>query len=200
MFFWISYWTLTKLLERFFWTVLDLQQTLALWNLWWRTAEFELLFTNHFCHFSHKELPARRDCYCIFHFPPSSLWQQAFHRVLWFTYICHTQTCKHEVFLVSGWRNLFFSCLLIWVHYVCFIIQLITPHAIRVQTPPRHIPGVVEVTLSYKSKQFCKGAPGRFVYTGKTWLTPFSLLLLMCFLQVLLLQNFPPFFCLYSVM
>jgi hypothetical protein len=42
--------------------------------------------------------------------------------------------------------------------------QLITPHAIRVQTPPRHIPGVVEVTLSYKSKQFCKGAPGRFVY------------------------------------
>ncbi|NXT34058.1 COE3 factor, partial [Pelecanoides urinatrix] len=44
--------------------------------------------------------------------------------------------------------------------------QLITPHAIRVQTPPRHIPGVVEVTLSYKSKQFCKGAPGRFVYTA----------------------------------
>ncbi|XP_057385889.1 transcription factor COE4 isoform X4 [Balaenoptera acutorostrata] len=44
--------------------------------------------------------------------------------------------------------------------------QLITPHAIRVQTPPRHIPGVVEVSLSYKSKQFCKGAPGRFVYTA----------------------------------
>lgn len=48
------------------------------------------------------------------------------------------------------------------------VIQLITPHAIRVQTPPRHIPGVVEVTLSYKSKQFCKGAPGRFVYTGES--------------------------------
>lgn len=47
------------------------------------------------------------------------------------------------------------------------VLQLITPHAIRVQTPPRHIPGVVEVTLSYKSKQFCKGAPGRFVYTGE---------------------------------
>lgn len=47
-----------------------------------------------------------------------------------------------------------------------FVPQLITPHAIRVQTPPRHIPGVVEVTLSYKSKQFCKGAPGRFIYTG----------------------------------
>lgn len=23
------------------------------------------------------------------------------------------------------------------------------------------------MTLSYKSKQFCKGAPGRFVYTGE---------------------------------
>lgn len=47
------------------------------------------------------------------------------------------------------------------------ITQLITSHAIRVQTPPRHIPGVVEVTLSYKSKQFCKGSPGRFVYVCK---------------------------------
>uniref|UniRef100_A0A8C7FC43 Transcription factor COE2 n=1 Tax=Oncorhynchus kisutch TaxID=8019 RepID=A0A8C7FC43_ONCKI len=26
--------------------------------------------------------------------------------------------------------------------------------------------GVVEVTLSYKSKQFCKGTPGRFIYTA----------------------------------
>ena len=49
-----------------------------------------------------------------------------------------------------------------------YFLQLITSHAIRVQTPPRHIPGVVEVTLSYKSKQFCKGAPGRFVYVGKS--------------------------------
>ncbi|CAG6016922.1 unnamed protein product [Menidia menidia] len=54
-----------------------------------------------------------------------------------------------------------FGTMLVWS-------ELITPHAIRVQTPPRHIPGVVEVTLSYKSKQFCKGAPGRFVYTGDT--------------------------------
>ncbi|KAL5289457.1 EBF2 family protein [Megaselia abdita] len=44
--------------------------------------------------------------------------------------------------------------------------ELITSHAIRVQTPPRNIPGVVEVTLSYKSKQFCKGSPGRFVYVS----------------------------------
>ncbi|CAH1784747.1 unnamed protein product [Owenia fusiformis] len=52
-----------------------------------------------------------------------------------------------------------FGTMLVWS-------ELITSHAIRVQTPPRHIPGVVEVTLSYKSKQFCKGAPGRFVYTS----------------------------------
>ncbi|KAM6429715.1 LOW QUALITY PROTEIN: transcription factor COE1-like [Rhynochetos jubatus] len=52
-----------------------------------------------------------------------------------------------------------FGTVLVWS-------ELITPHAMRVQTPPRHIPGVVEVTLSYKSKQFCKGAPGRFVYTA----------------------------------
>ncbi|OQV17061.1 Transcription factor COE3 [Hypsibius exemplaris] len=44
--------------------------------------------------------------------------------------------------------------------------ELITSHAIRVQTPPRQVAGVVEVTLSYKSKQFCKGAPGRFVYVA----------------------------------
>ncbi|XP_071267749.1 transcription factor COE1-A-like isoform X2 [Salvelinus alpinus] len=52
-----------------------------------------------------------------------------------------------------------FGTMLVWS-------ELITAHAIRVQTPPRHIPGVVEVTLSYKSKQFCKGTPGRFIYTA----------------------------------
>ncbi|BET01995.1 Transcription factor [Nesidiocoris tenuis] len=52
-----------------------------------------------------------------------------------------------------------FGTMLVWS-------ELITSHAIRVQTPPRHIPGVVEVTLTYKSKQFCKGAPGRFVYVS----------------------------------
>ena len=42
--------------------------------------------------------------------------------------------------------------------------ELVTSHAIKVQVPARQIAGVVEVTLSYKQKQFCKGAPGRFVY------------------------------------
>lgn len=61
------------------------------------------------------------------------------------------------------------ASMVLTTHPYC-LPQLITPHAIRVQTPPRHIPGVVEVTLSYKSKQFCKGAPGRFVYTGESQL------------------------------
>jgi len=50
-----------------------------------------------------------------------------------------------------------FGTMLVWS-------ELVTSHAIKVQVPPRHIPGVVEVTLSYKQKQFCKGSPGRFVY------------------------------------
>ncbi|XP_059082451.1 transcription factor collier-like isoform X3 [Tigriopus californicus] len=54
-----------------------------------------------------------------------------------------------------------FGTMLVWS-------ELVTSHAIRVQTPPRHIPGVVEVTLSFKSKQFCRGAPGRFVYVSLT--------------------------------
>jgi early B-cell factor len=28
----------------------------------------------------------------------------------------------------------------------------------------RPIPGIVEVSLAYKSRQFSKGAPGRFIY------------------------------------
>lgn len=64
-----------------------------------------------------------------------------------------------------------FGTMLVWS-------ELITPHAIRVHTPPRHIPGVVEVTLSYKSKQFCKGSPGRFVYICKLLQSPFSILII----------------------
>ncbi|XP_076825112.1 transcription factor COE3-like isoform X2 [Clavelina lepadiformis] len=43
--------------------------------------------------------------------------------------------------------------------------ELITPHALRVLTPPAiHGQGVVEVTLSLKNKQYCTGAAGRFTY------------------------------------
>ncbi|XP_055346435.1 transcription factor COE3-like isoform X2 [Paramacrobiotus metropolitanus] len=46
--------------------------------------------------------------------------------------------------------------------------ELITTHALRVQVPARTMPGVVEVTLSYKSKQYCRTQPGRFIYAAGT--------------------------------
>ncbi|KAI0989107.1 hypothetical protein GJ496_000327 [Pomphorhynchus laevis] len=52
-----------------------------------------------------------------------------------------------------------FGNMLVWC-------EVISPHAMRVHTPPRHLPGVVDVTLSYKGKQFCRDSPGRFVYTA----------------------------------
>ena len=33
-------------------------------------------------------------------------------------------------------------------------------------SPPRGMQGMVEVTLSYRNKHFCTGAPGRFLYTA----------------------------------
>ena len=45
--------------------------------------------------------------------------------------------------------------------------ELITCHAIRVTTPPRQMPGIVEVTLAYKSRQLSKGSPGRYIYVCK---------------------------------
>ncbi|KAJ8406058.1 hypothetical protein AAFF_G00309460 [Aldrovandia affinis] len=92
------------------------------------------------------------------------------------SYLEHATPCIKAISPSEGWTtggatviiigdNFFdglqviFGTMLVWS-------ELITPHAIRVQTPSRHIPGVVEVTLSYKSKQFCKGTPGRFIYTA----------------------------------
>ncbi|TGZ76109.1 hypothetical protein CRM22_000031 [Opisthorchis felineus] len=46
--------------------------------------------------------------------------------------------------------------------------ELLTPHAMRVQTPPRHLPGIVDVTMAYKNKTFCKNNPGRFAYMSIT--------------------------------
>ncbi|ROL51809.1 Transcription factor COE1, partial [Anabarilius grahami] len=98
------------------------------------------------------------------------------------SYLEHATPCIKAISPSEGWTtggatviiigdNFFdglqviFGTMLVWS-------ELITPHAIRVQTPPRHIPGVVEVTLSYKSKQFCKGTPGRFIYTVGTCALP----------------------------
>ncbi|XP_015769920.1 PREDICTED: transcription factor COE2-like, partial [Acropora digitifera] len=52
-----------------------------------------------------------------------------------------------------------FGSLIVWSEFI-------TPHAIRVQAPPRPFPSTVEVTLMYRNKQFCKTAPGRFIYSA----------------------------------
>ena len=65
-----------------------------------------------------------------------------------------------------------------------FCLQFITPYAIRVQAPPRPIPGMVEVTLMYRNKQFCKTAPGRFIYSGKSSCIAIQLRNNSCFLVV----------------
>nr|CDS17973.1 transcription factor collier [Echinococcus granulosus] len=44
--------------------------------------------------------------------------------------------------------------------------ELITPNALRVQTPARSAQGVVEVSLLFNNRPFCKHAPGRFAYTS----------------------------------
>lgn len=44
--------------------------------------------------------------------------------------------------------------------------ELITPHAMKVTTPPRNTEGHVDVTLLFKSRPISKGAPGKFVYTA----------------------------------
>ncbi|CAH8485420.1 unnamed protein product [Dicrocoelium dendriticum] len=46
--------------------------------------------------------------------------------------------------------------------------ELLTPHALRVQTPPHHMPGIVDVTMAFKNKIFCKNNPGRFAYISIT--------------------------------
>ncbi|KIH69609.1 IPT/TIG domain protein [Ancylostoma duodenale] len=48
------------------------------------------------------------------------------------------------------------------------LVQVISPHAMRVTSPPRHNAGVVEVTLQYKNKQYSRGAPVRFTYASLT--------------------------------
>lgn len=56
--------------------------------------------------------------------------------------------------------QVFFGTIPVWS-------ELITSHAIRVTTPPRHVPGIVEVSLAYKSRQLQKGGSARFVYVGE---------------------------------
>ena len=45
-----------------------------------------------------------------------------------------------------------------------------TPNAIKVTTPERQSPGMVDVTLAYKTRPMSKGAPGRFIYVGALYI------------------------------
>ena len=48
--------------------------------------------------------------------------------------------------------------------------ELVTPNAIKVTTPERQTPGMVDVTLAYKTRPMSKGAPGRFIYVGASYI------------------------------
>lgn len=88
-------------------------------------------------------------------------------QVVFGTMLVWSEVCSNENILIDFWTLCRWKSPKIKIRPFWFHEQLITSHAIRVQTPPRQIPGVVDVTLSYKSKQFCKGQPGRFVYVCK---------------------------------
>ncbi len=47
------------------------------------------------------------------------------------------------------------------------VMQLISPCAIAVKTPPSPRPGEVDITLVYQGSQYCINNPGKFVYLGK---------------------------------
>ena len=67
-----------------------------------------------------------------------------------------------QVVLILG-EN-FFDGLQVMFNTMVVYSEILTPGAIRVHTPSRHGPGIVDVTLSYKGKQFCRDCPGRFTY------------------------------------
>ncbi|UJR20993.1 hypothetical protein I4U23_024094 [Adineta vaga] len=67
-----------------------------------------------------------------------------------------------QVVLILG-EN-FFDGLQVMFNTMVVYSEILTPGAIRVHTPSRHGPGIVDVTLSYKGKQFCRECPGRFTY------------------------------------
>jgi hypothetical protein len=66
----------------------------------------------------------------------------------------------HEIFKMISSSQVCFGSTTVWA-------ELITPNALKVSTPSRQMPGAVEVTLAFKSRQMNKGPPGRFIYTGE---------------------------------
>jgi len=87
--------------------------------------------------------------------------------LVWSEVIINRKLDTHTDIYILYYRVFAYSEHVGLIRLLCVSLQLLTPHAIQVQTPPRPIPGIVEVTLSYKSKQFCKGSPGRFAYICK---------------------------------
>ncbi|CAF1122130.1 unnamed protein product [Rotaria sordida] len=67
-----------------------------------------------------------------------------------------------QVVLILG-EN-FFDGLQVMFNTMVVYSEILTPGAIRVHTPSRHGPGIVDVTLSYKGKQLCRDCPGRYTY------------------------------------
>ncbi|CAF0848161.1 unnamed protein product [Didymodactylos carnosus] len=78
--------------------------------------------------------------------------------------ICPSEgwTIGGTVVIVIG--DNFFDGLQVMFNNTVVYTEILTPHAIRIQTQPRHVPGIVDVTLSYKGKQICRDCPGRFAY------------------------------------
>ena len=60
----------------------------------------------------------------------------------------------------------FFPGLEVYFGSVLAYGDLITNAAMKVTTPPRAIPGVVDVTLQYKGRPLSQGQPHRFLYSG----------------------------------
>lgn len=61
----------------------------------------------------------------------------------------------------------FFDGLQVMVGNQLVWAEVLTPNALRVQVPPRSVPGQVDVILSYKNKQFSKSSPARYTYLCK---------------------------------
>ncbi|TRY95485.1 hypothetical protein DNTS_003976, partial [Danionella cerebrum] len=74
--------------------------------------------------------------------------------------------CIKAICPSEGWTSGGASVIIIGDQFFHGLQVLFGTMLVWTETPPHHIPGVVEVTLSFKAKPFCRGTPGRFVYTA----------------------------------
>lgn len=80
------------------------------------------------------------------------------------TEACNELSCK----IAS--LNMHFSLFLLHSSPPLSHIQVLSPNAIAVRTPPATMTGEVDVTLIFRASgaQFCISNPGKFLYTGKS--------------------------------